>query len=1121
MEHLVDPAIALARSWAAGVPVSPRRTAPDVSRREHRTTRRLAQLVADPSGLGFALTFVDRVTRPDDRRVAARELARAVRVGPAPDFITGADRLLLKAGVIAPLAPWPAVPLAKARMRGLVGHLVVDSAPANLRRFLRRARRDGYRTNLNLLGEAVLGDDEAARRAAGVARLLRTPGVDTVSVKVSSLVSQLSTWNHGGSVERIVERLTPLAAVAGRTGRTIALDMEEYRDLELTLDAFEATVLCPDLLGVDVTIALQAYLPDVDDALARVVRIGQDRCRAGGHDVKVRLVKGANLSMERVDAALHGWRQAPYSTKAEVDASYVRVLDRFVRPESTRAVRIGVAGHNLYHLALATLLARERGVEDRLEIEMLHGMAPLQAAAVLADTGSVLLYTPVVARQDFDVAIAYLTRRLEEAAAPQNFLHALVGADPDLDAVERAFVASVEQREMPSTRPSRARGRPRVSGGGMPDDAQDWPDAQNRPDHFENTPDSDPTDPAVRSEVHRALVSAFERPELAPTYPFLRHGHEVDDVVRRARAAQPAWAARTTRDRAHVLRAAAAELQDARFELIGVMAAEAGKTVAEADPELSEAIDFANYAAYLAVCSLNRPDAVFSPVEASLVVPPWNFPVAIPFSGVFAALAAGSSVVMKPAPQTRGCAEVAARAVHRAFDALDVPRDLFQLVHTDEGDVGRRLVTHEGFGRLVLTGGLETAELFLEWRPDLPLIGETSGKNAIVVTPAADLDLAVADIVRSAFGHAGQKCSAASLVITVGSLGESTRLRDQLLDAVDSLRVAMPSDLGSTVGPLIEPPSGKLLRALSALEPGERWLIQPRRLDDAGRLWRPGVRDGVRPGSFFHRTECFGPVLGLMHATDLDQAIDWQNDTGFGLTGGIHSLDDTEIEAWLERVEVGNAYVNRHITGAVVRRQPFGGWNRSVIGPGAKPGGPSYVAQFGTWEDSPRVAALPPDEWLSGAVASDTRAWAEEFGLEHDPSALGVESNVFRYRPVPRLTIRLGEVAAEHHVRRVLHLAATARVPVIVSDWREESDAEFAARIVAGAVSGRIRVIGGGVGLRAAAARRVGDVTLLDQPVLFDGRREGLTVLREQSISRTLHRFGHVEADTIGPSSLK
>jgi len=420
------------------------------------------------------------------------------------------------------------------------------------------------------------------------------------------------------------------------------------------------------------------------------------------------------------------------------------------------------------------------------------------------------------------------------------------------------------------------------------------------------------------------------------------------------------------------------------------------------------------------------------------------------------------------------------------------------------------------------------------------------------------------------------------------------------VDAVASLRVAWAEDVGAAMGPLIEAPSGKLLRALTTLDPGESWLVEPRRLDTSGRLWSPGLKEGVAPGSFFHLTECFGPVLGLMTARTLEEAIALQNAPRFGLTGGLHSLDDGEITTWLDRVEVGNAYVNRHITGAIVRRQPFGGWKASSVGAGAKAGGPNYVAQLGDWvpdgvprdlgEVAPRVAerldallpllaaaeggavaapeagreegrevgadAAPggasdaaPDAapgaaadaaWLRAAVGSDARAWAEEFGREHDPSGLAGESNVFRYRPVPRLVLRAQAGARWAEVLRVLLAADLAGVPVTLSvdpalvaalpeggsgrrggadavgearrhlapDWSVEGEAEAAASIARLPEASRVRVVGEPGPLREAAARS--GATLLAGPVLAAGRREMLTVLREQAVSRTLHRFGQV-----------
>ena len=278
----------------------------------------------------------------------------------------------------------------------------------------------------------------------------------------------------------------------------------------------------------------------------------------------------------------------------------------------------------------------------------------------------------------------------------------------------------------------------------------------------------------------------------------------------------------------------------------------------------------------------------------------------------------------------------------------------------------------------MLTGSWETARLFRSWKPNLALHAETSGKNAIVVTAAADLDGAVRDIVRSAFGHAGQKCSAASLAILEAAVYDDARFRERLADAVRSLRVGPATDLDSTMGPLIEPATGPLLPRLHAAStPASRgWSSRSK---STTRLWTPGVKLGVANGSWFHTAECFGPVLGLMRAESLDDAIELQNATPFGLTAGLQSLDPNEIERWEDRVDAGNLYVNRSITGAIVRRQPFGGWKRSAMGPGAKAGGPNYVISLGRWTD----ADGPP------TPASLQAAWDEHFARAHDPSALG------------------------------------------------------------------------------------------------------------------------------------
>ncbi|WP_426592804.1 bifunctional proline dehydrogenase/L-glutamate gamma-semialdehyde dehydrogenase [Cellulomonas sp. McL0617] len=1077
-QDVTHDAVRLAREWLTA-------TAQGQSAHERKTTERLAALVADPQGLELAVRFVDRVARPQDVRVAARELAELS--ASSAGFLGRADKALLGIGSrIGPRMPSVVVPAARERLRSLVGHLVADDGPG-LAKHLARTRADGFRLNLNLLGEAVLGEREAVARLARVTALVERPDVDYVSVKVSAVASQLSTWDTEGSVARVVERLRPLYLSAARSGTFLNLDMEEYRDLALTVRVFERLASDPELADAPMGIVLQAYLPDASDALDELTSVAGGR--SGDARLKVRLVKGANLAMEQVESELHGWPQAPYTTKAEVDAAYLRLVDRALSPERTRHLRVGVASHNLFHVAAAHLIAQERGIGEALDVEMLQGMAPAQARAVRDTVGSVLLYTPVVARGDFDVAIAYLVRRLEENAASQNFLHALFADEAAMDAQEAAFVVAYRDRLLPSIEARRV-ARPPL----------DFSDA------FANTSDTDPAAALARAWARGIVEREIEPP---PGAVVVSTVEEVDALVARAVATAPAWASVSPADRAKALLRVAESLEEARADLVAAMVHEAGKTVAEADPEVSEAVDFARYYADSAAALAQVRGAVHTPVGISVVTPPWNFPVAIPVGSVLASLAAGSPVLVKPAPQTPLCGQVAMAAIQRGLDAPGA----LTVVLSPEGEVGRHLVTHPSVARVLLTGSIETARLFAGWRPSLDVLAETSGKNALVITPSADVDLAVADLVRSAFGHAGQKCSAASLAILVGTAGRSDRLRRQLADAVSSLRVGPSTDLGNLVGPMTEPASGKLLRALTTLDEGESWLIKPRRLDDEGRLWSPGVKFGVRSGSWFHTTECFGPVLGIMFVETLDAAIDAQNAVPFGLTGGLHSLEEAEITRWLDRVQVGNAYINRHITGAIVRRQPFGGWKASTVGPGAKAGGPAYVAQIGAWSDGPDVPT-PEDAWLAWAAADDDRVWASDFSLGHDPSALRVEANILRYRPVPLLTVRVGDGARASHVARVRHAAATAGVRVTVSTIQTEPHERFAARVRDGWVTGRVRVVGDAPGLREAAVTRLGEVTVLDAPVVASAARELLTVVREQSVSRTLHRFGHVPPST-------
>ena len=1033
--------------------------------------------------------------------MAGRNLERLSR--SIPRTVPWYRRALIRAGgAVAVVLPWPVVPIARAAVRRLAGRFVVDSAPRSLGRSLQKLRGRGIRLNISLLGDAVLGDGEALRRLDAIRELLERPDVDHLSLTLSSVTSRQSPWAFDDTVAAVVDRLTPLYefAAASTGAKFINLDVEEYRDAGLTIAVFQRLLEQPALQDLEAGIVLQAYLPDAVGLLDQLTEWAIRRRAAGGAGIRIRVVKGANLAMEHVDAIMHGWPLATYGTKAETDANFKRVLARAFTPHRTDAVRIGVASHNLFDLAWALLLAKHRRVEHRVDFEMALGMGGGRADAVRRDVGGLLLATPAVPSGELGSAVEYLVQRIEE------------GARTDDD--EQRFRAAVAALDDSVPEPNR-RALP------LP-----------RTERFENQPDTDPSVAVNREWGLRMLERSQESRLGFGTLDLARvtASADLEQRIRSTATAGVTWGGLPGETRARILHDAGDVLGAFRGRLVEVMTNEAGLTLAEADAEVSRAIDFAHYCADRATELDTVDGATWIPPRLIVVTPPSSSPVAATAGSVLAALAAGSGVIVEAGHFGKRAAAVLVEALWEG----GVPRDVLGFIDLHDGELDRSLRSHPAVDRVV----------------DAP-----SGKNTIIVTPSADLDLAAEHVVASAFAHAGQDSAAASLVILVGSVAQSLPFRRQLEDAVRSLRAGWPQDPSTQLGPLLEPASGKVLDALTNLQLGETWLVKPRRLDDAGMLWTPGVRDHVAPGTPFHLTEYQAPVLGIMTAPTLDAAIDLQNAVPSGLTAGIQSLDPVEVEHWTHRVQAGNLYVNRSTTGAIVRRQPFGSWERSAAGPSAMAGGPNSVMALGQWqpaENAPRENLLL--EGLSEAVASvvtlsqpgmefeefdrvrraarsDQQAWDDEFGLSRDISGLEVERNVFRYRPA-EVTIRLSEGESLGHLVRLLAAAARTGAMVDVSTALPlptplvqsfvgfaplvavrsvlvEPDARWLARAADGQVHGRVRLVGGDPRGLVDALGGDTDAAIWSGAVTTAGRIELLPFLREQSVTITAHRFGY------------
>lgn len=1159
---------------------------------ERKQQRELDRMIQTPHDKATMIQMTDQTFRSDKPKRAVDQLTHIFDAQGIPRYFSPFDKALVRGfQSFGSYLPGVAVPLIKEKMRAETANVILPAEEELLNGHLSRRRESGLRMNVNLLGEAMLGEGEAERRLQAYLAALQNPEVESISVKVSTIYSQLSSLAFEHTLSILCDRLELLYREAARmrykhadgseVSKFVYLDMEEYKDLSITAEAFMRTLDRPGLEQARGGIALQAYVPDSFVWQQRINEWARRRVAAGGARVTIRVVKGANMEAERVEASGRGWPQAPYRDKLSTDANFRRMIHEAFEPDNIAAVTLGIASHNLFELAYALVLAAENDCLDRLQFEMLEGMANHMRRALFELTENFVLYAPATRKENFVNAIGYLVRRLDENTGPDNFLsHAfkLVPGDAEWQRLEQQFFDSFAAVDSTPFGPRRTQDRR----GPAVDAVQDDKAA------FVNEPDTDFALPQ-NVEWANAIVGRWQarHGEAAADVPLQIAGEEIVDerelrdstdpsrpgtVVARYRLATAAdieraiatagddtsgWRALSAAERSAVLGRVAKELRAARGDLMGAAMAEGGKTFLQSDPEVSEAIDFCEYYRRSAVTleSIDGLDARGRGVVA--VISPWNFPIAIPCGGVAAALAAGNTAILKPASHT----VLTAYLLCQCFWRAGVPKEALQFAPCDGGSVGSALAAHDGVDVVILTGGTDTALRMLDAKPDMDLLAETGGKNATVVTAMSDRDLAIAHALQSAFGHAGQKCSATSLLILEREVYDDPRFRRALEDAAKSITVGSAWEPQTLVGPLIAPPGNDLERGLKELEPGEVWAVRPEKRDDNPALWSPGIKWNVEPGSFTHMTELFGPVLGVMPARDLDEAIELVNRTGYGLTSGLESLDDREQAEWRDKIRAGNLYINRVTTGAIVLRQPFGGMGKSAFGPGIKAGGPNYVAQLMRFEPAgiPRdgdetpdndtlaglLAALAePDDYtaervgpadrsaISAAIRSYDRRYAQEFGQVHDDFRLIGQDNLRRYRPVAEIRIRVhpDDTAFDVFARAAAARAAGARITVsappdgrtamvdalehVTETWGgaiefvEESDEELAA-VIRGGLTDRVRYAGRDR-VPETVLRAIGDtgVYVARAPVLAEGRIELLWYLREQSVSFDYHRYG-------------
>ena len=863
---------------------------------------------------------------------------------------------------------------ARTNANRMARRFIAGTTPEEVTQSVLRLRRSGFAFSLDHLGEAVISDGEADRYSDAYHGLIGSltealnplPDDDildhdhdgpiprvNVSVKLSALDGRFSVVDSAGTRERVLERLRPILRSAREQDAFVHIDMEQHHYKPLTLDIFQTVMMEDEFRDwPHCGVVMQTYLTDCEKDLKALLKWVKKR----GTSIAVRLVKGAYWDYEQIIAARHNWPVPVYLNKWETDESFEKQTDFLMKNHAW--LRPAIASHNVRSLAHALASGELHGVPERAtEIQMLYGMSD-QQAQVFAERGQrVRIYTPFGA---LIPGMAYLVRRLLENTSNDSFLR-------------QSFTEHRTTEVLLMSPTSQAKTAP----------------SSNAPEDpgFQNEPSTDFSDAAKREAMEEAL--AFVRDSFGEQYSLIIDGKACDsratldsrnpsntseiigrvaaanadqavDAIDAARRAFPGWAATEVATRVEYLELIAAEMRERRFELAAWMVYECGKPWTEADADVTESIDFCMYYAD----QMKRLDTPlqfdlpgeensysFRPRGVAVVIAPWNFPLAILTGMTVAAMVSGNTVVMKPAEQS---SVVAAKLMDIIRNA-HVPDGVVNFLPGIGEELGPVLTGSPQVDVVAFTGslpvGLEINHIASETGDHQPnvrkMIAEMGGKNAIIVDDDADLDEAITGVIRSAFSYAGQKCSACSRVVVLQ--GCYDQFVERLVEATGSVTVGSADDPATVVGPVIDQEAVDRVQAfLKRVDPetdGQIALaVETKSLSKKGHFVGPHILIDVDPTTPIAQEEIFGPVLAVIKARNMDEAFEIANGTRFALTGGIYSRSPANLRRARVEFEVGNLYLNREITGALVGRQPFGGYRMSGIG--SKAGGPDYLQQF-------------------------------------------------------------------------------------------------------------------------------------------------------------------------------
>lgn len=834
---------------------------------------------------------------------------------------------------------------------------------------IKKARKKHLTFTADLLGEAALSEKESLEYLERYIALINDLAEDSkkwdhlslidedergplpkvnVSVKVTSLYSQIEEAAWESSKAPIKERLRKIFSLAREKNVFVNLDMEQYAYKDLVIEIFKELLMEEAYRDYShFGIVMQAYLKESFDDVKGLCDFAQQR----GSEFTIRLVKGAYWDYEIIHAEQNGWPIPVYQNKMETDANFEACAKLLI--DHYPHIRLAVGSHNVRSIASALSYSRHKGLDPRaIEVQMLYGMAEPIKSAMVKKQVRVREYATI---GELIPGMAYLVRRLLENTSNESFLRSKFAENTSIETLLQD--------------PSFA--------------LKDFKFAEKKPWEFENEPPKDFTHMTNREQMIKGLADwearglqkvpvcikgqsvmtskTLSRPNPSQINQIfsemsLASIEQAEQAVQVAKSALKTWSRVSPQNRAQLLDKLADLMARDRFKLASLEVLEVGKAWHEADGDITEAIDFCRYYAK-EMRKLGTPKRVghapgevslyhYQPRGVSLVIAPWNFPLAILTGMTAASLVTGNTVILKPAEQS----SVVAYELLKLLQEAQFPADVIQFVPGLGEEVGAYLVKHKDISLIAFTGSkevglhiLKEASIVQPGQTHLKkVLAEMGGKNAVIIDSDADLDEAVAGVVYSAFGFQGQKCSACSRVIVLDEIYD--RFKERLTEATKSLLIGDPRNPHYFMGPVVDEEAyHRILKTIGEAKQNHT-LVYEGEVSKDGFFIPPTIFEDVSFDSSLAQNEVFGPVLAVLRAKDLDQALEMANSTQFALTGGLYSRSPAHIEKVKENFECGNLYINRSCTGAMVERHPFGGYKLSGVG--SKTGGPDYLLQF-------------------------------------------------------------------------------------------------------------------------------------------------------------------------------